>query len=64
MTMPDVQMPSTDFDAVEYFPEFAVEFTIYGLPEQYTIDQIESDTTAYGKFAAITSDAAGYASSK
>ena len=49
-----------DANAKLYFPEFAQEFTIYGLPEQYTIGQIETDTTAFGKFAAITSDAAGF----
>lgn len=68
--MPDVDFEGLhdgetyDPNAVEYFPEFAVQFTIYGLPEQYTIDQIETDTTAFGKFAAITSDAAGYAASR
>ena len=44
LQMPDVDMEGLhdgetyDPNAIEYFPEFAVEFTIYGLPEQYTID--------------------------
>ena len=46
MVGPDVDTESlhdgedvdVDFSGVEYFPEFAEEFTIYGLPEQYTTD--------------------------
>ena len=34
----DGEDKEVDFSGIEYFPEFAEEFTIYGLPEQYTID--------------------------
>jgi hypothetical protein len=47
-----------------YFEKFSKEFTIYALPQQYTIDQIEKDLAAYGVFAAVTSDAAGYNKNK